>query len=177
MDTPAPSAPVVTVEPVGDESRDLVERLGQFERHDMSEFRGGVPGEDGTFPFPRLPLFFDEPEREVLLIRADGAVAGFALTRPLPDGSTSIGAFFILRGLRRGRVGLRAALALLRLRPGRWSIAFQEDNPGAARFWRRVADAAAGDAWREERREVPGRPELPPDTWILLDTGDGRPAS
>ncbi|MDA2807903.1 GNAT family N-acetyltransferase [Nocardiopsis suaedae] len=175
MDTPVPpgtSAPVVTVEPVGDEARALIERLGQFERHDMSEFRGAVPDEEGVFPFPRLPLFFDDPDREVLLIRTDGAVAGFALTRPLSDGSTSIGSFFVLRGLRRGGVGIRAALALLRLRPGRWSIAFQEDNPGAARFWRRVADAAAGDHWREERREVPGRPELPPDTWILLATED-----
>lgn len=38
--------------------------------------------------------------------------------------------------------------------------------PPAVAFWRRVAAAVAGEAWAEERRAVPGRPDLPPDVWI-----------
>ena len=66
-----------------------------------------------------------------------------------------------------------AALELLRLHPGCWGIPFQEENQGAARFWRRVATDIAGAACQEERRPVPGKQEIPPDTWLLLSTGAG----
>ena len=41
-------------------------------------------------------------------------------------------AFFIVRGLRRHGVGLQAARELLRLIPGVWGIAFQNENACAA---------------------------------------------
>ncbi|WP_371872608.1 hypothetical protein [Streptomyces pacificus] len=37
-------------------------------------------------------------------------------------------------------------------------------------FWRRVATEVADDAWTEERRPVPARPDVPPDVWISFDT-------
>lgn len=164
------SADEVTVLEVGKERRALIERLGQLERHDLSEFRGYVPDADGIFAFDRLPLFFSEPDRRVYLIQHGTTVAGFATTRELPDGSTSIGAFFVVRALRKQKVGHRAALALLRQHPGAWSIAFQENNAGAARFWRRLATSVVGQAWKEEVRPIPDKPDATPDTWILLDT-------
>jgi predicted acetyltransferase len=162
----------VTIRRVGEEHRQVVERLAQLERHDLSEFRGYTPGPDGLFGFERLPLFFSEPDRRVYLIHQDSTLAGFTMTRRLPDGATSIGGFFVVRALRRNGVGQRAALELLRAQPGRWAIAFQEENAGAARFWRGFATAAVGSAWAEERRPVPGKPEIPPDIWLLLDTRD-----
>ncbi|MEU9206935.1 hypothetical protein AB0D27_03000 [Streptomyces sp. NPDC048415] len=41
-----------------------------------------------------------------------------------------------------------------------------DSNPGAVCFWRSVAAEIASGAWVEERRPVPGRPDLPPDVWI-----------
>jgi predicted acetyltransferase len=162
----------VTVREVGEDLRSVVERLAQLERHDLSEFRGSTPGADGLFAFSGLPLFFSEPDRHAYLIYHGSTLAGFTLTRDLPDGATSISAFFIVRALRRRGIGDRAAQELLRLWPGPWAIAFQEENAGAARFWRRVVTAAVGPAWREERRPVPppAPANLPPDTWLLLDT-------
>ncbi len=160
----------VTVRHVGAESRVAIERLAQLERHDLSEFRGTLPNSDGSFEIPWLPLFFSDPERRSYLIHFDDALAGFALTRPLDGSATSITAFFIVRALRRKGVGHRAALELLRQQPGRWGIAFQEANPGAGRFWRRVASDAVGSDWIEEPRPVPGRSDMPPDIWIFLDT-------
>ncbi|MGP3984183.1 GNAT family N-acetyltransferase [Streptomyces sp. KR80] len=160
----------VTVREVAEDLRPVVERLAQLERHDLSEFRGSTPRANGLFAFDKLPLFFSEPDRHAYLIYYGSALAGFTLTRGLPDGATSISAFFIVRALRRQAVGHQAALALLRMQPGPWAIAFQEENAGAARFWRRIATAAVGSAWREERRSVPGKPAVPPDTWLLLDT-------
>jgi hypothetical protein len=50
--------------------------------------------------------------------------------------------------------------------PGPWEVAFQDNNLAAVRFWRRVATEIVGDTWAEERRPIPGRPDLPPDVWI-----------
>ncbi|MET8684711.1 GNAT family N-acetyltransferase [Streptomyces sp. NPDC004732] len=158
--------------PVGPEQRPVVERLAQLYRHDMSEFLGHLPAADGTYAFSKLPLFFDEPGRTALLIQHGSAPVGFVLTRPMPEGATSISAFFVVRALRRRGVGHQAALQLLRSRPGAWGIAFQPANAGAARFWRGVATAAVGSDWREESRPVPAQApvDAPDDQWILLNT-------
>ncbi|MGO9293911.1 MAG: GNAT family N-acetyltransferase, partial [Streptosporangiaceae bacterium] len=52
--------------------------------------------------------------------------------------------------------------------PGQWEVAFQDNNPVAVQFWRRVAAEIAGTACTEERRPVPGRPDFPPDVWISV---------
>jgi hypothetical protein len=38
------------------------------------------------------------------------------------------------------------------------------------RFWRAVATEVAGSSWTEERRPIPDKPAVAPDTWVLLDT-------
>ncbi|MGW6919385.1 GNAT family N-acetyltransferase [Kitasatospora sp. NPDC054939] len=170
-----------TLQPVTPELHPLVERLAGLYWHDMSEFLGHLPDAEGRYTFRPLPRFLHEPDRDALVIRYGDRPAGFALTRRMaedPDGRTSIGAFFVVRALRRHGVGRQAALQLLHGRPGRWGIAFQDANPGAARFWRRIADEAVGAAWREEKRPVPATAPAgtPPDTWILLDTSGVRAA-
>jgi hypothetical protein len=67
--------------------------------------------------------------------------------------------------------GRLAAGAIVAEHPGRWEVAFQEANAAATRFWRRVATEQAGRDWTEERRAVPGRPDLPPDAWISFTVG------
>ncbi|WP_051717630.1 GNAT family N-acetyltransferase [Streptomyces megasporus] len=178
MGPPMDSTPI-TLRPATAELRPVVEQLAQLYRHDLSEFLGHLPAADGRFAFRHLPLFFDEPEREALLIRYGAAPAGFVLTRPMPEGATSISAFFVVRALRRRGVGRRAALHLLHSRPGAWAIAFQEVNAGAARFWRGIATAAVGSDWREETRPAPSPSPAGPtaDTWIFLNTAArGRPS-
>ncbi|WP_327714010.1 GNAT family N-acetyltransferase [Streptomyces sp. NBC_00490] len=162
----------VTLWPAGIELRPVVEQLAQFYRHDMSEFLGHLPAEDGRFGFRSLPLFFEEPGREALLIRYGEAPGGFVLTWRMPEGATSISAFFVVRALRRRGVGRRAALQVLRSRPGPWAIAFQQANEGAARFWRGIATAAVGSDWHEETRPVPppAPASLPDDHWLFLNT-------
>ena len=77
-------------------------------------------------------------------------------------------ASFIVRGLRRHGVGLQSARELLRLIPGVWGIAFQDENADAQPFWERVATDTVGDRWHLEKGTGPeGRP---PDIWLRLDT-------
>jgi predicted acetyltransferase len=153
-----------------DQQRQAAERLWQLYRHDLSEFRGSMPDDEGMFKPGRFPSFFEDPDRCGYLIYGGEALAGFALIRGLAAEPRVVGEFFVVRAARRQRVGYEAASELLRLHPGRWEIAFQEENPGAARFWRRVATDVAGVAVKEERRPISGKPEITPDTWLLLST-------
>jgi predicted acetyltransferase len=124
----------------------IIERFAQLERHDLSEFRGYTPGPDGTYAFDTLDLFRTEPGRRAWLMRYGHTLAGFALTRPLESGGTSMYAFFVVRGLQTHPVAAQAARELLQLLPGVSGIGFQDANAGAQPFWERVAtDAVATD--------------------------------
>jgi predicted acetyltransferase len=160
----------VSLAPVGAGQWPVVERLWQLYRHDLSEFRGSMPGDDGLFTPGRLPTYVDDPDpdRCGYLIRSGPAVAGFVLVRGLTAEPRTLVEFFVVRAARRRGVGHAAATQVLRAHPGRWEIAFQEENPTAARFWRRFAVDLVGSVYREERRPVPGKPHIPPDTWLLL---------
>lgn len=162
-------AVIVSLQPVRREQRRLAERLWQLYTHDLSQFRGTMPDREGQYGVGRLPTYLDRPDRSGYIILRDGAVAGLALVRGLSSEPRVIGDFFVVRAARRQHVGHEAAMMLLGLRAGRWEVGFQESNLPAARFWRRVAQDAAG-VWSEVKRQVPGKPDQPPDTWLLLST-------
>ncbi|MER5796052.1 GNAT family N-acetyltransferase [Streptomyces sp. NPDC001980] len=160
----------VVVRPAVPEDRPVVDRLWLLFRHDLSEFRGLLPRSDGSFRDERVEDAFSAPGwAPYLFVRGEHPV-GFAFVRALDTPVRVLNSFFVVRGARRTGIGLAAVRAVLARHPGRWEIAFQYENPGAVAFWRRVAAAAAGDAWTEEPRPVPGMPELPPDVWISFDT-------
>jgi predicted acetyltransferase len=161
---------VASLRLVAGEDRLVLDRLWQLYAHDLSEFRGSMPDEHGRYGLGRLPMYLDDPDRAAYLIYRGSALAGFALIRGLSGEPRVIGEFFVVRAARRHGVGHRAALELLGRYPGRWEIAFQEENSAAARFWRAVATAAVGEAWTEELRPIPNKPEATPDVWLLLGT-------
>lgn len=156
----------VRLVPVDDASWPVLERLVQLERHDLSEVTGELPDDDGGFADRRIERWRSEPGFEALLVLHDGLPAGFVLTRPFDDGSSFVHSFFVMRGLRRLGVGRRAALDVLRSRPGRWSISFLEENPGASPFWREVVREVAGPAYEESRRTAPDGREF---TFLVVD--------
>ncbi|TDD68596.1 GNAT family N-acetyltransferase [Jiangella aurantiaca] len=154
------------VRPAGAADHAVLERLWLMFRHDMSEFQGGLPNPDGTFRSDRLTAAFTDPDRLAYIVTDDDHPAGLAIVRGLAAPTRVLNSFFVVRGLRRRGGGLAAVREVVERHPGTWEVAFQDANTGAVRFWRRVATALAGQRWTEERRAVPGRPELPPDVWI-----------
>ncbi|MFC9281123.1 GNAT family N-acetyltransferase [Streptomyces collinus] len=150
----------------GNADRPVVERLWLMFRHDLSEFDGLLPHADGTFRDERLHTAFCEPDWAPYLLTSGGSPAGFAFVRSLTAPTRVLNSFFVVRGARRTGLGLRAVQEIVARHPGSWEIAFQDANTAAVRFWRRVATQIAGDAWTEERRGVPSRPDLAPDVWI-----------
>lgn len=131
--------------------------------HELSAVFSNVEiGEDGRFGYPKLPLYWSEPERRfAFLIRVDGRLAGFALiTRGSPvvedPDVFDVAEFFVIRRYRRSRVGRRAAFLLWRRFPGKWTVRVSEGNSGALVFWSEVvAELTHGSATVSTR---PGQP-------------------
>ncbi len=168
---PASTGNFVTVELVSHESRPILENMLQLYLHDLSEFRGSVPDQHGRFGSDnRYASYFTSSDRCAYVVRHLNQPSGFALVRGLTERRRVVGGFFIVRSLRRHGLGRDAVLALLQRHPGPWEIAFQEENPRAATFWRSVASELLGDHWSEERRPVPNKAHLPKDVWITLDS-------
>jgi predicted acetyltransferase len=150
------------------DDRPVVERLWQLYSHDMSEVRGTLPNSEGLYKTGRLPTYFDDPDRCGYLISHQDAPAGFAFVRGLSGETRMMGDFFVVRAARRQRIGYRVVRELLGRYPGRWEIGFQQGNPGAPEFWRRVVSDAVGTDWREELRPVPDKPHIPHDHFIVF---------
>jgi predicted acetyltransferase len=149
--------------------RAVLERLWLMCCHDMTEFGGQLPDPDGTFQSRTIRTALADPGWIPYLLTLRGRPAGLALVEVLSGPTHVLSAFFVVRGVRRSGVGLRAVRQVVARHPGPWEVAFQDGNPAAGCFWRRVAAEVAGDAWVEERRPVADRPEAPPDVWISFD--------
>jgi predicted acetyltransferase len=165
--------PTISVHRASVADRPMVERLWLMFRHDMSQFGGQLPNTDGTFRAERLVAAFEEPGwAGYVFAGPEHRPVGFAIVRGLAGPVRVLNSFFVVRSMRRAGVGLQAVGAIVAEHPGPWEVAFQEVNTAAVRFWRRAATELAGNDWTEERRAVPGRPDLPPDVWISF-TVDG----
>ncbi|MFF9912689.1 GNAT family N-acetyltransferase [Streptomyces sp. NPDC013457] len=161
--------PDVSVRRAAPADRPTVERLWLMFRHDLSEYSGVLPRPDGTFRSERLDSAFADADWAAYLVTSGEHPVGLAFVRGLSAPTRVLNSFFVVRAARRAGVGLRAVREVMAAHPGRWEVAFQDENAGAVRFWRRVAADIVGEAWEEERRPVPGRPDVPPDAWISLD--------
>ena len=159
--------PLICVRRASAADRPMVERLWLMFRHDMSEFGGQLPNPDGTFRTERLVAAFEDRNwAGYVFTGPESRPVGFAIVRGLDGPVRVLNSFFVVRPMRRTGIGLQAVSAIAAEHPGRWEVAFQDANAAAVRFWRRVATELAGRDWTEERRAVPGRPDLLPDVWI-----------
>lgn len=167
----APEVPGPVLRPATFSDRPVLEQLWQLYKHDLSELRGTLPDAHGRYSTDRLQAYLPgsaAADRAAVVVEQAGAPVGFVLLRV--GEPQALGEFFVVRALRRKGVAYDVARALVRQHPGRWEIAFQEENAGAARLWRRLARDTARAGVREELRPVPGKPHVPPDVWVVFDT-------
>ena len=150
---------VVTVTRAAAAHKPALAHLMQLYLHDLSEFDDDDVRADGTFSNAYLDLYWQEPGRHPFRILCDGAWAGFALVRDLPEGVHEMAEFFILRKFRRAGVGATAATHLFRHFGGGWHVAQEADNHPAQAFWRRVIGDVTGgrfeDTWSDARPSGP----------------------
>jgi len=131
----------VTIELAAPTDAALLSNLLELYVYDLSEAFRIETGLDGRFGYPKLPLYWSEPEKRFpFLICTGGRTVGFALvTRGSPATDDpdvlDIAEFFILRRYRRSGLGRRAAALLWDRLPGRWIVRVSEGNRGAMPFW------------------------------------------
>jgi len=144
------------------EDKPVLANLLELYIYDFSELLGLEIGEDGRFGYPRLSLYWSEPERYPFLVRVDGKLAGFALARK-GEGVTGVGAvwdlaeFFVLRAYRRRGVGMQAAHEVWSRFPGQWEVRVMEENAPALRFWMDAVARFCSDVVSPVRVEGDGR--------------------
>lgn len=147
---------------------DVMHRLWQLFRHDLSAVTGALPKCDGRYRTERLDrALAGETGWQAWLLESGPHPVGLAVARALDEPVAVISSFFVVAGARRTGAGRRLVGSVVATRPGRWSVAHQQRNAAAAAFWPAVA-ADLDPGWTSERRPVPGRPELPPDTWVTF---------
>lgn len=121
----------------------VVRRLLQLCLHDYTAHEPFAIGANGLYDYPMLDLYWTEPGRHPFIMRYDDQLAGFALVRERGadeegEWQFEIAEFFVLRALRRKKVGLAAALNLLNGRQGMWEISYSKGNHSAKQFWATV---------------------------------------
>ncbi len=137
----------------------LLSNLLELYIHDLSEVAPVELGADGRFGYPKLSLYWAEPERNLaFFIRHGGRVVGFALvTRgsPVTDDPNvlDVAEFFVLRRYRRSGVGRRAAQLVWQRLPGTWTVRVLEGNRAAIPFWSRVVGEFSAGVAREFTRD------------------------
>ncbi|MGN6332677.1 MAG: GNAT family N-acetyltransferase [Motilibacteraceae bacterium] len=164
-----PDASSLQIFQLGSADEARLSNLWQLYRHDLSAFRDAWPDADGRFKEHEMRSFLGgTPDRVGYLVGGPGVCAGFALVSGVREGPRRMDAFFVVRRVRRLGVSRRLALDVLQRHPGEWRIGFQEENPTAARFWRRIAAEVGADRWHEEAVPVPGKPWIPDDRVLHL---------
>ena len=152
----------VTCELVGRERRQTLTNLFQLYAHDFSEHwfdrAEGEIDEDGRLEeYGLMDSYWSEPNREVMLIRVGGRIAGFAMVNNSSHSGLpldfAVAEFFVARKHRRSGVGFAAAAWIIRERPGLWELAVARRNTSALSFWREVASSIAGPSLEEIERD------------------------
>lgn len=148
----------VTIQPAKPSDATLIANLLELYVHDLSEVFSIEPGPDGRFGYPKLPLYWSEPEKRFpFLIRRADQTIGFAfVTRGSPASDDpevwDIAEFFVLRAHRRSGCGRRAAALLFERFKGRWIVRVSEGNRDALPFWQSVISAFARGRFTESQR-------------------------
>jgi predicted acetyltransferase len=152
----------ITLEPAASSDATLLANLLELYSHDLSEVFALEPGLDGRFGYPKLPLYWSEPDKRFpYLIRKADKTVGFALvTRGSPaTGDPSvldIAEFFVLRRHRRSGCGRKAATLLWDRLAGHWIVRVSEHNQGAMSFWEStISDYTRGHFTKSLREGSP----------------------
>ncbi|MDZ7686141.1 MAG: GNAT family N-acetyltransferase [Gammaproteobacteria bacterium] len=100
---------------------------------EFDEFEDVEKNEDGTYVYPFLPHYWEDPNRYPFLFRADDELAGFALLRFEVDPasgyeSMDMAEFYVVPNYRRNGYGREAARRWWDLFPGRWIVRVPEEQ-------------------------------------------------
>jgi len=129
----------------------ILANLLELYAYDFSDFHNIELGDDGRFGYPKLPLYWTDPNRHAFLVRLNGKLAGLVLVKrgsevSGDEGVHDIAEFFVIRAYRRRGIGTQIAHATWRRFPGPWEVRVMASNQAACRFWQCAISAFTGGA-------------------------------
>jgi predicted acetyltransferase len=132
----------------------VLRRLMQLYLYDLGSFDGWDIGDDGAYGnASRIEGFWADEQRERFLVKADGKLAGFVLTRAgtyfSGDGAQEVSEFFILKKYRLHGVGRMVATHTFDRFDGTWEVRVMKSNTPAQAFWRVVIAGYTGHRHEE----------------------------
>jgi predicted acetyltransferase len=143
----------------------VVSNLFQLYAYDMSDFMDFDVGRTGRYGLPqslwnywggaagtgeiRWPAGW---RGHPFLVRADDALAGFALVKQLSDAAIDMGEFFIMRKYRRRGLGAHVACKMFDRFPGTWDVRELVPNIAAQAFWRKTISDYTNGQFEEGRK-------------------------
>jgi predicted acetyltransferase len=135
----------------------VLRRLMQLYLYDFAAIDHWSIGDDGFYGnSATIEGFWKDPRMTSYLVRADGVLAGFVLSRDgacfAGDGTRDISEFFILRRHRRQGIGGEVARRMFDTFPGKWEVTQLTSNVEAQKFWRRVIGEYTGERYDEQPR-------------------------
>jgi len=145
----------VTIDAVAFEQKPVLWRLLQLYIYDFTEFEAMPMDASAEFEYRYFDEYWapvDGERRFPFFIRADGALAGFAMVR-FVNGKYVMAEFFVMRRFRRGAIGRRAVKLVLAALPGDWIIHEHPKNLVAQQFWPKVIAEVTGGPFEEERED------------------------
>lgn len=146
-------SPDLDISPAALTDKPIIERLVQLYLHDFSGLASagdpfGKVDDRGRFAYAHLDRYWQDGEREALLFRLGGDLAGFALVNAWSASGLgtqkAMAEFFVLRKYRRAGLGTRAAIEVIQRHPVSWEIAVAGYNQPALQFWSSVTKSLHG---------------------------------
>jgi predicted acetyltransferase len=141
----------------------LLQNLLELYAHDLSGIFDLKVDAEGRFGYPRLPLYWTEPDRRfAFLLRSGTDIAGFALIcrgSPISDvpHCHDMAEFFVLRPYRRSGLGAQAAHLLWQHFRGPWTVRVAEGNRGGLAFWTSAISTYTANAYEATSQMVGAR--------------------
>ncbi len=162
MDGPNESKtpPEARLIPVTDADRAVVERMFVFYLHDMSAFTRHASAAEGHLePYPWLPRYWTDADRQAYLIDLQGHTVGFVFVRTLEEPCAcdhEVAEFYVMPRFRGLGLGRSAAQQVFGQARGRWRVAQLATNTPAIAFWRRVIEGVSEGPFSEDVEEADG---------------------
>jgi predicted acetyltransferase len=138
----------------GSDGISILRRLMQLYLYDLGSLDGWDIGDDGAYGnAARIEAFWNTGQRDRYLVKADGKLAGFVLTRVgsyfSGEGAQEISEFFILKKYRLHGVGRMVATHIFDRFDGTWEVRVMRTNAPAQAFWRVVIAGYTDDCYEE----------------------------
>ncbi|MDM5214406.1 GNAT family N-acetyltransferase [Peribacillus sp. NJ4] len=136
----------VSLNPISNDEKHILQNLYSLYLHDLSEYTDGLDiSTDGSFEFDSFELIWKEEGVTPYFLKKDKTIVGFLLLLERPflkkDCDYSINDIFMLKKYRRKGIAISLLKELFKQKKGSYYIVELAKNIPAVIFWRRVFSA------------------------------------